>query len=71
MQHDTVRSAAEDRDCAYFIVAGGAPDLIKKSRRFCHGEQVFGSAISPVGAFLLGLAHLAERVTAKSYHYPL
>jgi hypothetical protein len=70
MQDDAVRSSAEDRDGANLVATGGAPDLEEESARFCQGEQVPGSAVSPDGAFFHGLAHQAERVASVADNEP-
>jgi hypothetical protein len=64
MQDDAVQSSAENRDGTNLIVTGSATDLVEESARFCQVEKKTRSAITPEGAFFLGLAHQAERVAS-------
>ena len=70
VQDNAIRSAAEDRDGANLVATGGAPDLEEESARFCQGKQFHGSAKSPDGAFIHGLAHQADRVISVSDNEP-
>ena len=63
VQDDVVRSAAEDHDGANLLATGGPADLVEEGAFWQTREKRHGRPIGPVGAFVRGLAHKAERVT--------